>query len=433
MASILDGYWPSPWPAEDGGPARRQAPASGTPPLAAGPLVATSRPVVMGCMPVLRDPGEVYLQGHTPAGMESTAWVERIDPQGLQPLERSPALPGGPPWPGGLAAHANGSLYVTFGRWCHRLAPDCSVVASRQLPRERPYNSLLILPDGHLVMKDFAGGSGVHALPPDVRGSELLVLEPERLEIVARLELPEGSIARLSADVDGAGIHIYVVGDRRLFRVAWHPARATLTLEEGSTTPYLDQPGQTFGWDAVIEDGSAWFLDNGEGTTNFGPSFFGKGVSAAPLHLVRVPLHGERRAELTEICGLRHGIVANPPCVDPGRKVVVGFDSGNGVIAAFRYAEPGLPLKPLWRHQQDQAGHMLLYPATGELVSYDYDHARGTEQAVVRDIETGSERARVAIGSPLQCVVFPACGFEGDLYVTTFTTIARVSAAPPSA
>jgi hypothetical protein len=48
--------------------------------------------------------------------------------------------------------------------------------------------------------------------------------------------------------------------------------------------------GQTFGWDAVIEDGFAWFLDNGDGTRGFGPSFRGKGVSTAPLHLVRVPL-----------------------------------------------------------------------------------------------------------------------------------------------
>lgn len=428
MTTVLDGYWPSPWPGEDGGPARRQAPAPGTAPLASGPLVATSRPAFMACMPILRAPGEVYLQGHMPGGENSTAWVERIDPHTLQPIERSPDLPGGRPWPGGLAAHANGSLYATFGRWCHRLAPDCSVLAARELPRERPHNSLLILPDGHLVMKDFAGGSGVHALPAGVRGSELVVLEPERLEIVARLELPEGSIARLSADVDGDNINIYVVGDRRLFRVAWDPVALRLTLDEGFTTGYLDQPGQTFGWDTVLAGGSAWFLDNGEGTTNFGPSFLGKGVSSAPLHLVRVPLDGERRAELTEICGLPNGIVANPPCVDPVRRVVVGFDSGNGMIAAFRYAEPGLPLELLWRHQQNQAGHMLLYPDTGELVSYDYDDARGTEQVVVRDIETGREQARVAIGSPVQCVVFPACGFDGDLYVATFTTIARVSA-----
>jgi hypothetical protein len=433
MTSILDGYWPSPWPAEDGGPARRQSPAAGTVPLAGGLLIATSRPAFMGCMPILRGPGEVYLQGHSPGGERSTAWVERIDPRTLRPLQRSADLPGGRPWPGGLAAHANGSLYATFGRWCHRLAPDCSTLASRELPRERPYNSLLILPDGHLVMKDFAGGSGVHALPPGVRGSELVVLEPERLEIVARLELPEGSIARLSADVhatDGAGAEVYVVGDQHVFRVAWDPVAATLTVDDGFTTRYLDQPGQTFGWDAVLADGSAWFLDNGEGTTNFGPSFLGKGVSSAPLHLVRVPLHGERRAELTEICGLPNGIVANPPCVDPVRKVVVGFDSGNGVIAAFSYADPDIPLEPLWRHPQNQAGHMLLYPSTGEFVSYDFDHTLGTEQVVVRDIETGRERARVPIDSPLQCVVFPACGFEGDLYVATFSTIARVSAAP---
>ena len=80
--------------------------------------------------------------------------MERIDPDSLAPLERSPDLSAGPFWPGGLAAHANGSLYVIYGRWCHRLAPDCTPVVSRQLPQERPYNSFVVLPDGVLVMKD---------------------------------------------------------------------------------------------------------------------------------------------------------------------------------------------------------------------------------------------------------------------------------------
>jgi hypothetical protein len=45
---------------------------------------------------------------------------------------------------------------------------------------------------------------------------------------------------------------------------------------------------------------------------------------------------------------------------------------------------------------------------------------------VVLDIESGKEKGRVAINSPLQSVVFPAAGPIRDAYVTTFSTIARV-------
>jgi hypothetical protein len=388
-----------------------------------------SRTLMMSCMTILRDEGEIYVQGTSgsPPTRQTTGWVERVDPDTLATVKRSPDLAAGPFWPGGIAAHANGSLYVTCGRWCHRLDPDCNVIASRELPRDAPYNSLLVLPSGHLVMKDFAGGTGVHALPEGVRGSELCVLEPERLEIICRYELPEGSIARLSADVDASGVpRVYVIGDRHAMRLAWDAARATFAPDEAWTAEYLRFPGQTFGWDVVLEGGSAWFLDNGEGTNAFGPSFRGKGTSPSPLHLVRIPLDAEHpEPGFLEVCGKPGGIIANPPAIDDTRRIAVGYDSGNGVMTAWRFAGPG-EHEQLWQREQDQAGHMIVFPGTGELMSYDYDHERSTEQVVVLDIETGGEKGRAAINSPMQCVVFPAAGWRRDVYVTTFSTIARV-------
>jgi hypothetical protein len=382
---------------------------------------------MMSCMTIRRDPGEVYVQGTSgsPPTRQTTGWVERVHPESLETLERSPDLSAGPYWPGGIAAHANGSLYVTCGRWCHRLDPDCQVITSRELPRDRPYNSFVILPDGHLVMKDFAGGAGIHALPSDVRSSELCVLEPERLEIVDRYELPEGSIARLSADVGPDGTpQVYVIGERNAMRLRWDGS--SLAMDDSWKTNYIRFDGQTFGWDAVIAAGSAWFLDNGEGTNAFGPSFRGKGTSPSPLHLVRVPVDAEHpEAEFLEVCGKPGGIIANPPAVDSERRIVVGYDSGNGVMTAWRFGEPG-EHEQIWTRDQNQAGHMVVFPEMGELMSYDFDHERGTEQVVVLDMETGAEKGRVAINSPLQCVVFPAAGVNRDAYVTTFSTIARV-------
>ena len=192
------------------------------------------------------------------------------------------------------------------------------------------------------------------------------------------------------------------------------------------TTEYLRFEGQTFGWDAVIEAGSAWFLDNGEGTNAFGPSFRGKGTSPSPLHLVRIPLDVEHpEPEFLEVCGKPGGIIANPPAIDASRRIAVGYDSGNGVMTAWRFGAPGEGER-IWQREQNQAGHMIVFPETGELMSYDFDHERGTEQVVVLDIESGEEKGRVAINSPLQSVVFPAAGPNRDAYVTTFSTIARV-------
>jgi len=46
---------------------------------------------------------------------------------------------------------------------------------------------------------------------------------------------------------------------------------------------------------------------------------------------------------------------------------------------------------------------------------------------VVLDIQTGTEIARADTGSPVQSVVFPAVGFDRDLYLCSFTTLTHVS------
>ncbi len=417
------GYWPSRWPAEDGGPRRTQVPRSG-----AGPGVrpgerieVTTREVTAATMVVLRDPGEAYLLRHT-GGDDAISWVEQFDPGSLEVVGRSPDLPGGPTWPGGLAVHENGSLYVAFGNHAHRLTPDLTPIASRTLPRVRPYNSFLVLPDGHLVTKDF-GGTLPGGRGPSPEPAELLVLEPERLEIVARLALPERSIARLSADADD----VYVVGDATLFRVRWDGRR--LTLDETFLPRYRTIDGQTYGWDAVIDAGAAWFLDNGAGSERYAGTFRGQGTSAPPLHLVRVDLV-TAAVSLTEICGLPNGIVVNPPAIDPVRRIAVGFDSGNGVLAGFSINDDGT-LDPRWTRAQDHACHMMRFPDTGELVTGDYDGERKADQVVLIDIETGAELARADTGSPVQSVVFPCAGFGRDIYLCSFTTLTHVGIVPP--
>lgn len=415
----MSDYWKSSWSGEDGGPKRRQIATNVSIPRLTNSkqLEVVSRDAVAMTMPIVGPNDELFLQRVMP-GLDSVAWVERIDPLTLKPLAQSEQLAGGPMWPGGMAAHANGTLYVVFGNHAHRLATDLTVIASVELPRVRPYNSFVILPSGHIATKDFSGPLPGQPNGTPMDNTELLILDPNDLRIVARLELNEPSIARLSAD----GNNIYIVGDHSLIRVTWNGE--SLSVDETFNARYRTLEGQTFGWDTVITDDDAWFLDNGEGTQLFAGSFRGVGISTAPLHLVRVNKQSAH-VTLTEICGLPNGIVANPPVVDTKRQIVVGFDSGNGVISGFDYDEDSVTLR--WSHEQNHACHMLLIPETGQIVTADYRPELGCEQVVVLDITTGTEVARVSTTSPIQSAVFPAIGPHGDIYWCSMTTITRIT------
>lgn len=418
----IPGYWPSPWPGEDGGPDRIQQSPSPGPGFVADGASVVFREGVATTMAVLRDPGEVFVLRHT-AGPDAVSWVERVDPVTLEVQARSVDLAGGPTWPGGLAAHADGSLYVVFGNHAHRLDASLEVLVSVELPRHAPYNSFVVLPDGHLVTKDFGGvlpgqDPDAHRPPP----SELLVLAPGSLDVVARCSIPEPSIARLSAD----GNTVYVVGTTTLYRASWDGT--DLVVDPDFAATYVTLPGQTYGWDATLALGAAWFLDNGFGSERYIGTFKGQGVNTAPLHLVRVDLTSGA-VSLAEICGLPGGVVANPPLVDEERRIVVGFDSGNGVLAAFDVAADGT-VAQRWRRAQDHGCHMILFGDTGELITADHHADTMSEDLVVLDIETGEERLRIASGSAVQSVLFPAVGWDRDVYYCSFAGLARLSSDP---
>jgi hypothetical protein len=378
-------------------------------------VVSRTDPLVT--MVVTRDPGEVFLLRNG-MGPDVTCSVERIDPDDLTTVADSGPLPGGPMWPGGLAAHADGSLHVVFGNHVHRLSSDLELLASATLPRRRPYNSFVILPDGTLVTKDFAGSLPGSPVPPEERvPCELVALEPEGLTILDRIELPEPSIARLSSD----GTHVYVVGDTSLLRVGWESG---FVADPGFRATYRTAEGQTYGWDCVLALGAAWFLDDGDRSTNFDGSFRGKGVSTTPLQLIRVDLE-DGSVSTAEVCGATGGLITNPPLVDEARRIAVGYDSGNGVMTAFDIGADG-DLTPRWRRDHDHASHLLLLPGEGALVTGDHDAARMIEQVVVVDIATGGELVRADTEGPLQSAVFPALGWDATVYWCSLSTVSRL-------
>ena len=405
------GYLDTPWPAEDGGAARLQVP-NGVVGLGLRPgerLLATAVTRVMSTMTVLGAPGEVYLLTHSALrarwGRPTSCRVSRIDPITLAPTAMSPRLPGGPMWPGGMALHANGDLYVVYGRWAHRLDRNCGVKEALKLPVDLPYNSFVVLDNGLIVTKNIS----------DSRNAVLSVLRPDPLGFACDdIECPEPSIARLSA----VGNTVYVVGVHSIFRFDW--AGQTLVRDEGWRFDYATGTAQTYGWDVVLGLGNAWFMDNGK--HRYLRSMIGRGVSHTPNRLIRVNLSDCTDVETAEVSGIPGGTITNPPLVDEGRRIVVGYDSANRVLRAWLFDGE---LRHLWRKDAfGAASHMICLPDSGEIVTNDF--GRGGEHVVVLDIETGAEKGRARIGGFTQGVVFPSPGWSRDIYWSAMSRFGRV-------
>ena len=410
------GYLDTPWPCEDGSPGRLQVPPHGAGlNLQAGErLACTTRNTLLSTMTLLGAPGEVYLLTHSALrarlGLPTTARVERIDPHTLQPVERSPRLPGGPMWPGGMALHRNGLIYVVYGRYLHRLSRQCALQGSVRLPVDAAYNSFVLLDNGLLVTKNLS----------DSAPARLSVIDPDALAPAAADTLcPEPSVARLSA----VGNTVYVVGVRSVMRYHWSDTRAQLVADPDWRWDYIGATGQSYAWDAVIDGDNAWFMDNGR--HRYVRTMVGAGVSRTPNRLLRVSLQDARDHEALPVCGLAGGSITNPPLVDAARSIVLAYDSANRVLQAWHRAPQTGALTALWRRQPfGCASHMLLYPDTGEVVINDY--RRLGEEVVVLDIRTGAERARVRTGGLTQGVVFPSTGWSRDFSWSSMGRLARV-------
>jgi len=407
------GYYPSPWSCEDGGPERLQTPTQSTGlNLQPGESIKTvSRRLAVGNMVVLRDPGEVYLMSHdmlrANVGLPCSAYVEKIDQHTLETRKKSPRLPGGPMWPGGFSVHRNGDLYVTFGRYMHRLNPNCEIISRYKLPQNLPYNSHVILDSGYLATKPIA----------DTESTQLLIMDPETLKPASIIDMPEPSISRLSA----SGNTLYVTGVRTIYRYHIDAKTGAAELDPNWSLDYIDDSKQSYGWDPVIDQDNIWFMDNGKHTAM--TSMLKAGVSATANNVIRVSVKDSSDYSITPISNLPHGSITNPPFYCPQRRILIAFDSANSFVQAWRHNPTDNELTPLWQRSSfGMSGHGIYYADTGELITEDYKSLKRWEgiskgeQNVILDIETGQEKHRFAMHNYVQSYCFPAAGFGRDYY-----------------
>lgn len=412
----MHGYLSSPWPGEDSGPQRLQTPHN-TPGLLLQPgetLACVTRNTLLSTMTVLGAPGEVYLLTHSALrarlGLATTSCVEQIDPVSLKTLRSSGRLPGGPMWPGGMAIHRNGDIYVVYGRFAHRLNRQCELLASLKLPMNEPYNSFVILDNGHIVTKNLS----------DARNALLSVVCADTMTLACPdIECSEPSIARLSA----MGNTVYVVGVQSIFRYYWNEDLNRLVFDTGWSFNYIAQSTQTYGWDVVLDGQNAWFMDNGK--HNYHITMQGAGVNPTANRLIRVSMNDADDHQTLDVSGVSGGSITNPPLYDLQRRIVLAYDSANSYLGAWRFNPDDLSLTQMWHKSPfGCASHMMLYPDTGEVVVNDY--RQHGEEVVVLDIESGAEKARVRSGGLTQGVVFPSVGWNRDFYWSSMGRLARI-------
>ena len=342
-----------------------------------------------------------------------------------------------------MAAHASGDLHMVFGHWAHRLSPGLEVLASHRLPVDRPHNSFVVLDSGELVTKDCDAPAGGEP-------STFSVLEPmSLLPVAAPLRLPEPCVGRLSSD----GESVVAIGTTSMYRLRLDPDAERLVVDECWRPRYGLDPDRGFGWDPVITDEHVFWMDNGRNRVDH--TMLGTGADSAPLRLWWAR-RDDGRVRSLEVTGLPYGTQSNPPGWDPETGTVIAYDSGNRGLAAWRLR--GDELEPLWRRDRlAHAGHLILFTDTRELVAGDWKDspvlrnrllrpaaralgpliggstaarkaalALGGDRLVVLDLDSGDEKARVEVPSPVQGFLFPAPGFERDVYYQSLTTIARV-------
>jgi len=388
-------------------------------------LESTVRHPGEGRWPVMfvrRDDGELFLQGshHAPP---AEGWLERVDAVTLEPRAASPMLPsGGHSWCGAVAAHENGDLYMANGRYVHRLDTECNVIAERQLPLDTPYNGLLVLPDGNIVTKNLQR--------EDDLPCTFAVLEPERLEHVGRLELPEPSMGRFCADRGAGGDLIYVASGDLVHRLRY--ADGDLAIDAGWRADHaVDGADQSPAWDPCVGDDDLWLQDMGRP-----PGWRGL-AATAPLRVFRFPLNEPQHRDVMVPFGDPSTFSPGPVLFDPDRRVVVAYDFANGRTGAWR-CDRGGSFEHLWTRGLRSANQPFVYRDTRELVTEDaaagldgiFDPLVPSGDVVVIDLDTGIEKGRCALGAPAGLGMFFCPGFGRDLYaVSMLGPVARIAVA----
>jgi hypothetical protein len=341
-----------------------------------------------------RDRDELYVYGYGSDAAADGGYVAKVDPVTLTERWRTripdPSPAGQWSYPGVLAVHGNGFLYAVYGSALVKLDPATgATLARRELPEDpeqtgAAYNGMVVLRDGRIVTKkiergpcaapDTLGGlicSARNALP-----SLLVVVDPERLEILSTLETPEPVTGRITAHGD----HVYVAGrdDLRRFRYragrlsldpSWGPVRYRFGAQQPGTGPGV------LGRFLVVQ-------------TNFLPS-------REPLTLTAVSLDDDERVfRARPFRGSGDlSVIVSKAALDAPNRTVVTHDTGVERMAALRlHPRRGFTLR--WKRRLRSLSFSALVGEKRRRQIVIPDQRADGERVVWLDLRTGATRAQ---------------------------------------
>jgi len=386
-------------------------------------------------MVIERDPGEWFVGGTMAAfsGPPPFGWVQRIDGETLEPLTTSADLPcGDHVWCGAILAHANGSIHSVNGSYLHRLDPtDLSILAETRLPADRAHNGLLSLSDGTLITKDLRlEGQG---------GTTITRLDPDTLEVLDTLTLPEGSMGRIAADLVGRNEYVYVPGTEHLWRL--DITADAMVIDDWKA--HYRQPDDDWGlaWDACISDGQVWVMDCGDiesvrmihhvepnGRYDEPPGRAMSWRRDAPWpgaqRLMRMPIDDPTQVASIEPFGTSGGGIIAPPVHVPEFDMAIAWDSINGGLAGVATGENELTVA--WQLDARPSMQPVVFPESGELVINDFT-ADGSDDVIVVDIASGELIDRVPTGSRIANGMFLSAGGNRDVFYCSTLFLSRIA------
>ena len=268
--------------------------------------------------------------------------------------------------------------------------------------------------DGNLVTRNLGFRQG------DV--GEFTLHEPDRLEVIGGITVPERLMGRFSCDTTNEGQMLYSTTPTEVLRLIYK--RGSLSLDETWRASYaVEGEHQSDAWDTTIGDGSIWLMDMGRPGGWIGPP------GQASQRAFRFPIDDPGARDVIDELGEPFGFNPGPPLFDPTRRILVHYDARNGGIVAHRAARGRRP-ELLWRNDARNFLQMMVWADTGELVVEDADRPPGDYSALVfLDIETGEELGRAPTGGR-SMGMFPCPGFGRDVYVASGAgTVTRVAVA----
>jgi sugar lactone lactonase YvrE len=339
-------------------------------------------------------------------------------------------------WIGLVAVHGNGDLYAVHARTLVRLDPDSGIIKVRaDLPppsgsaaNDTVYNGFSIAPNGLIVGKSFGRPAGCEFTgteailkcvteetpqPPSL----VVTLDPNTLEILGSVELPEVATGRPAITQFEGKDYIYLNGANNVYRIRLEGTE--LILEDDWRYSNFLKQGQT-GASSVAVMGN-WVAFQTNGTPSTTPmTVHVVSQEDANLSVSRDPF--------TPV-PMGRSFVSSSLSADPDSMLVYSQDAGRGQIACLKFVEDegGGELLERWVIDQRTLNHLALIgpPEARVLVStdapgavmglftgnLDYD-----EQVVWRSADTGEALARSDVLSPMFNGGPVTPGFYGTLF-----------------